>query len=88
MPEPPLPLQQLPAVEEVTSEHIGAIHALKATYDGFSYYQRALVNEETTNTYNKLVEKYNELMAEAEEEVVEEENLEAAIDAILADTAE
>ena len=101
-------VNKLPAVEEVTSEHIGAIHALKSTYDGFTYYQRALVNEETTNTYNKLIEKYNELMAEVEgdevkgdeaeetvaaeevvqenvEEVVDEENLEAAIDAILAD---
>ena len=97
-------VNKIPTVDEVTSEHIGAIHALKKTYDGFTYYQRALVNEETTATYNKLIEKYNELMAEVEgdeveetaaaeevipenvEEVVEEENLEAAIDAILTDT--
>ena len=79
-------VNKLPAVDEITTENIGAIHALKTTYDGFTYYQRALVNEETTKTYNKLIEKYNELMAEVDEEVVEEENLEAAIDAILADT--
>ena len=93
-------INKLPAAEEVNSEHIGAIHALIKTYDGLTSYQRALINEDSLSTYNELVAKYNELMAEVEteeaaeeipEESVEneesaEEDLNAAIDALLTDT--
>ncbi len=65
-------VSKLPAAEEVNSEHIGAIHALINTYDGFTSYQKALINEDSLATYNKLVEKYDELMAETEEKVDEE----------------
>ena len=65
-------VNKLPKVEEITSEHIGAIHALKSTYDGFSAYQKKLIYEEDLATYNNLIAKYEELMAEAEDETVEE----------------
>ena len=65
-------VNKLPKAEEITSEHIGAIHALKSTYDGFSAYQKKLIYEEDLATYNNLIARYEELMAEAEDETVEE----------------
>ena len=79
-------VNKLPSVEEVNSEHIGAIHALIKTYDGLTSYQRALINSDSLDTYNKLVEKYNQLMAEVENEELSGEDLEAAIDALFTDT--
>ena len=68
---------KLPAVEEINSEHIGAIHALIKTFDGLNSYQKALINPDSLDTYNKLVAKYDELMAEVKvEEEIPEENVE------------
>ena len=61
-------VEKLPAVEEVNSEHIGAIHALKKTYDGFTSYQKALISNESVKTYEALVEKYEVLIVETKEE--------------------
>ena len=57
-------LENLPELEEITSEQIGAMHALIKTYDNFSSYQKGLLDKETTSSYEAIVEKYNELMAE------------------------
>lgn len=54
-------LENLPAMEEITSEQIGAMHALIKTYDNFSSYQKGLINKETTAAYEAIVEKYKEL---------------------------
>ena len=78
-------VSKLPAVEEINSEHIGAIHALIKTFDGLNSYQKALINPDSMDTYNKLVAKYDELMAETKDQE-EVEDLEAAIDALLTDT--
>ena len=87
---------KLPAAEEINSEHIGAIHALIKTYEGLNSYQKSLIHPDSVDTYNKLVAKYDELMAEVKEEekveeipeesVEEEENLESNIDALFEDT--
>ena len=61
-------VEKLPVVEEVNSEHIGAIHALKKTYDGFTAYQKSLISSESVKTYETLVAKYEELMEETKEE--------------------
>ena len=79
-------VNKLPATEEINSEHIGAIHSLIKSYEGLHSYQRSLINEESLATYNKLVEKYDELMAEVNEKEDVEENLEEAIDTLLADS--
>ena len=75
---------KLPAVEEINSEHIGAIHALIKTFDGLNSYQKALINPDSLDTYNKLVAKYDELMAEVkvEEEIPEESVEEVAETAV------
>ncbi len=57
-------LEKFPEVEELTSEHIGALHALKKQYDSLGSYLQSLVNDESLETYNKLAAKYDELMAE------------------------
>ena len=90
---------KLPAAEEINSEHIGAIHALIKTYEGLNSYQKSLIHPDSVDTYNKIVAKYDELMAEVKEEekveeipeesveeAEEEENLESNIDALFEDT--
>lgn len=57
-------LENLPKIEDITSEQIGAMHALIKTYDNFSSYQKGLIDSETTSSYEAIVEKYNELMGE------------------------
>lgn len=54
-------LENLPGIEDITSEQIGAMHALINKYDNFSSYQKGLIDQETTAIYNTIVEKYNEL---------------------------
>ena len=75
---------KLPAVEEINSEHIGAIHALIKTFDGLNSYQKALINPDSLDTYNKLVAKYDELMAE----VKTEENTEEIPEEVVEEVAE
>ena len=75
---------KLPAVEEINSEHIGAIHALIKTFDGLNSYQKALINPDSLDTYNKLVAKYDELMAEVKvEEEIPEESVEEVAEAVV-----
>ena len=54
-------LNELPALDEITSEHTGAIYAVMSQYESFSSYQKGLVNEESLGTYKSYVEKYQEL---------------------------
>ena len=65
-------VNKLPKAEEITSEHIGSIHALKSTYENFTSYQKQLIYGEDLNTYKNLITKYEALMAEAKEEVTQE----------------
>ena len=60
-------LNNLPALEETTSEYTGAIYAVMSQYENFSSYQKSLVNEESMNKYNSYVEKYQELTTEETE---------------------
>lgn len=60
-------LNNLPKLEEVTSEHTGAIYAVMSTYEGFSSYQKGLVNEESLEAYKAYVAKYQELTGEEAE---------------------
>ena len=64
-------LNNLPAVEEVTSDHTGTIFAVMSKYEEFSTYQRGLINEESLKKYNTYVEKYKELTAEKNEKPAE-----------------
>ena len=60
-------LNNLPKLEEVTSEYTGAIYAVMSTYEGFSSYQKGLVNEESLEAYKAYVAKYQELTGEEAE---------------------
>lgn len=53
---------KFPAAEELTSEDIGSLHALIKQYDSLGSYQKQLINDQSLETYNKLVEKYDALM--------------------------
>ncbi|MBR4981458.1 MAG: hypothetical protein IKY94_02735, partial [Lachnospiraceae bacterium] len=57
-------LNNLPALEEITSDHTGAIYAVMSKYENFSAYQKGLINKSSLESYNAYVEKYSELTAE------------------------
>ena len=57
-------LNNLPSLEEITSEHTGAIYAVMSKYDNFSSYQKGLINDKSLATYSAYAEKYKELTAE------------------------
>lgn len=54
-------MNKLPKVEEVTRDYTGAVYALMTTYENFSAYQKGLINEESLETYQAYVAKYEEL---------------------------
>lgn len=60
-------LNNLPKLEEVTSEHTGAIYAVMTKYNNFSAYQKGLVNKDSLEKYNTYVTKYEELTASKNE---------------------
>lgn len=60
-------LNKLPALDEMTSEHTGAIFAVMSQYDNFNSYQRSLINKESMEAYSAYVDKYKELTAEKAE---------------------
>lgn len=57
-------LNNLPAVEDVTSDHTGAIYALMSKYNNFSAYQKGLIQDESMEIYEAYVDKYTELTQE------------------------
>ena len=61
-------LNNLPKLEEITADHTGAIYAVMSKYNGFSAYQKGLINEESLKTYNAYAEKYAELTGEVKED--------------------
>lgn len=65
-------LNNLPKLEEITEDHIGTIYAVMSKYNNFSAYQKGLINEESLETYNAYVAKYEELTAEKSEETTAE----------------
>lgn len=67
-------LNNLPALEEITSDHTGAIYAVMSQYNDFSAYQKGLINEESLGTYKAYVAKYEELTSEKTEEAGGEES--------------
>ena len=60
-------LNNLPELDEVTSDYTGAIYAVMSKYESFSSYQKSLVNEESLEAYNAYVAKYQELTGEEAE---------------------
>ena len=60
-------VENLPALEEITSDHTGTIYAVMSKYENFTSYQKSLVNEESMEAYNAYVDKYKELTAEEAE---------------------
>ena len=61
-------LNNLPALEEITSEYTANIYAVMSQYENFSSYQKALVGEESLEKYNQYVDKYKELTGETGED--------------------
>lgn len=61
-------LNSLPALEDITADYTGAIYAVMSKYNGFSAYQKSLINEESLKTYNAYAEKYAELTGEVKED--------------------
>ena len=66
-------LNNLPEMEDITSEHTGTIYAVMSKYNSFSDYQKGLINEESLKTYNAYAEKYAELTKEEEDSTTEAE---------------
>ena len=60
-------LNNLPKLEEVTSEYTGAVYAVMSKYEGFSSYQKGLINNESLEAYKAYVAKYQELTGEEAE---------------------
>ena len=71
-------LNNLPALEDINEDYMGAIYAVRTKYDNLSSYQKGLINQTTLEKYNDYVLKYEELAeqkaasAEKSEEKVEE----------------
>lgn len=61
-------LNNLPALDEITSDHTGAIYAVMSKYNKFSSYQKELINQESLKIYQTYAEKYAELTSESSEE--------------------
>ena len=64
-------LNNLPALEDITSDHTGTIYAVMNKYENFSSYQKGLINKESMEVYNAYVDKYKELTAEKAEDTQE-----------------
>ena len=60
-------LNNLPALDEITSDHTGTIYAVISKYENFSSYQKSLINSESMEVYNTYADKYKELTAEEAE---------------------
>lgn len=61
-------LNNLPALEDVTTDHTGAIYAVMSKYENFSAYQKGLINEESLEVYKAYADKYAELTGETTED--------------------
>lgn len=57
-------LNNLPGLEEITSDYTGALHAVISKYENFSPYQKGLVNQQSLEIYIAYVEKYKEFTTE------------------------
>lgn len=60
-------LNNLPDLEELTSEHTGAIYNVISQYNSLSSYQKGLINSDSLVVYNAYAEKYAELVGEKTE---------------------
>ena len=72
-------LNNLPALEDITSDYTTNIYAVITKYEGFSPYQKGLINTQSMEVFAAYVEKYKELTAEdpkAETEGTETEGTE------------
>lgn len=54
-------LNNLPALEDVTEDHAGAIYAVISKYNSFSSYQKELISSETHAKYSEYLERYKEI---------------------------
>lgn len=57
-------LSALPSLEEINSDYTPNIYAVITQYEGFSPYQKGLINAESMEVFAAYVEKYKELTAE------------------------
>lgn len=61
-------LGNLPPLKEIDKEYTGRIFAVISQYEGFSPYQKGLINTESLAVYTSYVEKYIELTEEKAED--------------------
>ena len=62
-------LNNLPALEEITEDYTGTIFSVISQYEGFTAYQKGLINTTSLATYTTYVEKYIELTEGTDKEV-------------------
>ena len=60
-------LNNLPALDDITSDHTGTIYAVMSKYENFSSYQKGLINKESMEAYNAYADKYKALTTEEAE---------------------
>ena len=56
-------LEELPATDELTADHLQAMEGIIGTYKDFTTYQRSLIASDALELYNKVNAKYEELTA-------------------------
>ncbi|MGN0289650.1 MAG: flagellar hook assembly protein FlgD [Lachnospiraceae bacterium] len=56
-------LEELPATDELTADHLQAMEGIIGTYKDFTTYQRSLIASDALELYNKVKAKYEELTA-------------------------
>ena len=66
-------LNNLPALEDITEDYMGAIYAVRSKYDNLSSYQRSLINQTSLEKYNAYVIKYEELAEQKAESTTKPE---------------